>query len=75
MPRKSKIEEGILRYLKKKRSPVTFKELYGALNKFSKQGIRNRTYKMIEEGIVQRTRRRLTTGGRRISLLCLSDNS
>lgn len=53
---RSMIEEGILRYLENKKSAVTFKELYAALDQFSEQGIRNRVYMMIEEGIIERTK-------------------
>lgn len=49
----SKIEAAILSYLEERKSPFIFDDLYKALN-FSKQGIRNRIYEMIDDGIVER---------------------
>lgn len=60
----SKIEKAILRYLEKKRSSVTFKELYEALG-FSKQGYRNRVYLMIDKGIIERVEQKPSSGKKR----------
>ena len=46
----------ILGYLEDKGTDVTFKELYGALKQFSKQGIRNSMYILLKEGRVKKSR-------------------
>ena len=64
MPRRrSEIEERILSYLEKKKSPVTFIELYANMRQFTKQAIRNRMYKMMKMGIVEKLSKKKTVKG------------
>jgi ssDNA-specific exonuclease RecJ len=55
MGRKRVIGTHILSYLEEKGTDVTFKELYGALKQFSKQGIRNSMYTLIKEDLVEKS--------------------
>ncbi len=52
--RKSKIEKHILDYFEKKKSSVTFLELYASLGQFSRQGIRMCIYDMMNRGMVEK---------------------
>lgn len=50
----SRIKEEILRFMREKRSKVSFHDLYAALSKNSEQGIRHAVYRMVENGTIRR---------------------
>jgi len=66
-PKRNTIGMDILGYLEKKKTDVTFKELYVVLKQFSEQGIRNSMYKLIENGAVVKTEIKPPEGRTRVS--------
>jgi len=56
MARKNVIGMHILSYLEEKGEGITFNEFYDAFRQFSKQGVRNSMYTLIEKGLVEKSR-------------------
>jgi predicted ArsR family transcriptional regulator len=66
MARSKVVEPKILEYMQKKKTDVTFKELYVTLKQFSPQGIRNGMTSLAKKGVVSKTRVKDASGKTRV---------